>query len=266
MIPYPQISSILIQIGPFAIRWYGLMYLFSFIAAGFLTRKVAAKRNCRLTTDQISDLLSYVAIGVILGGRLGYVLFYNAVFYLNHPFKIMAVWEGGMSFHGGLLGAIVAGLFFCRREKLPYYEVADVAILSVPIGLGLGRIGNFINGELFGRPTDLPWCMVFPQADALCRHPSQLYQAFLEGVILFSILWWLSKKKRETGLLFWSFILFYGLFRFWVEFVRQPDGHIGFITGPFSMGQLLSFPMLVVGMGKVGWLIYKGRSSAIFHA
>ncbi|MFQ5597500.1 MAG: prolipoprotein diacylglyceryl transferase [Nitrospiria bacterium] len=246
--PYPNIDPVFFRIGPLAFRWYGMMYALSFISAIFLIRYIAFKKQLKITQDQISDLMLYAALGVILGGRLGYALIYNPGYYFSNLSKVFAVWEGGMSFHGGMIGAIAGGALYCKRHHFSFYEVADVAMVSVPIGLGLGRIGNFINGELFGRPTDLPWCMIFPQGGDLCRHPSQLYQAGLEGGALFLILWVLSKKELARGILFWSLILFYGLFRFFVEFAREPDAHIGLFLDLFSMGQLLSLPMFVLGL------------------
>ncbi|HZR47338.1 MAG TPA: prolipoprotein diacylglyceryl transferase [Candidatus Manganitrophaceae bacterium] len=260
MISYPNIDPVFIRIGPLAFRWYGLMYALSFISAVFLIRVTAARKKLKITQDEISDLMLYSAIGVILGGRLGYVFIYNPGFYFTHPAKVFAVWEGGMSFHGGLAGVIIAGALFCKRHHFSFYEVADVAVISVPVGLGLGRLGNFINGELYGRPTDVPWCMVFPQGGPACRHPSQLYQAGLEGVALFLILWTLSRKNLPRGVLFWSLVMFYGLFRFIVEFFREPDPQLGLLVGPFSMGQLLSLPMFLLGLIMV-WIQYtKGRS------
>ncbi len=247
MIRYPNIDPVFIRIGPLAFRWYGLMYALSFLSAIFIIRTAAIRKKVKISQEEISDLILYVAIGVILGGRFGYILFYNPGFYLENPSKMIAVWEGGMSFHGGLIGVLIAGIFFCRRYRLSFYEVADIAMLSGPIGLGLGRIGNFINGELFGRETDVPWCMVFPQGGDLCRHPSQLYQAGLEGVALFLILWTLSYRDLPRGMIFWTFFLFYGIFRFVVEFFRQPDPQLGLILGPFSMGQFLSLPMFLIG-------------------
>ncbi len=251
MIPFPRIDPVFFRIGPLAFRWYGMMYAISFVSALFLIRRVALRKKLKITQEQISDLMLYVALGVILGGRIGYVLFYNFMFYLENPSKIIAVWEGGMSFHGGMIGAIVGGILYCKKQKLVVYEVADVAIVSVPIGLALGRIGNFINGELFGRPTDLPWCMVFPGGGETCRHPSQLYQAALEGVTLFLILWFLSKKNLARGVVFWSFIFFYGIFRFIAEFAREPDAHIGLMADVLSRGQLLSLPMVFLGLVMV---------------
>lgn len=259
MIKYPDIDPVFIRIGPLAFRWYGLMYALSFIAAIFIIRATAVRRGLRITKEEISDMMLYVAIGVILGGRFGYVLFYNPGFYFENPSKIFAVWEGGMSFHGGLIGVLVAGTLFCKRYQYSFYDLADVSAPAVPVGLGLGRIGNFINGELWGRPTDVPWCMVFPQADEVCRHPSQLYQAALEGPLLFLILWVLSGRKVPRGVVFWSFFLFYGLFRFITEFFRQPDPQLGFILGPLSMGQLLSLPMFLLGAVMVAIQFKRGE-------
>jgi len=254
MIAYPNIDPVFLKIGPLSFRWYGLMYALGFIFAMILIPIIAVRKKVKITREEISDLLFYAAFGVILGGRFGYILFYNPAFYFENPIKLFAVWEGGMSFHGGLFGAIIAGSLYCRTRKRSFYELADISMMSVSIGLGLGRIGNFINGELFGRATDLPWCMVFPQGGTLCRHPSQIYQAALEGGAISVILWILSKKDLPRGTLFWSFILFYGLFRFLVEFVRQPDTHIGFFFQYFSMGQLLSLPMFIVGIGMLWFL------------
>jgi len=247
MIPYPNIDPVFLKIGPLALRWYGLAYAVSFVLGLFMTRGMALRKKIALSPEQVSDLVFHIAMGVVLGGRFGYILFYNLPFYLQNPLKILAVWEGGMAFHGGFIGALAAGFLFCKRNGLIFYQVADVAIVSVPIGLGLGRIANFINGELPGRPTTVSWCMVFPDAGAVCRHPSQLYQAALEGPLLFGILFLLSRRNAPRGVVFWAFFLFYGLFRFIVEFFRQPDAHIGFVIAYFSMGQLLSLPMLIVG-------------------
>ncbi|HIE64315.1 MAG: prolipoprotein diacylglyceryl transferase [Nitrospira sp.] len=250
--PYPNIDPIFVRIGPLAFRWYGLMYALSFITAIYMIRVIAIKKKLKITQDEISDLILWIATGVILGGRLGYVFFYHPAFYISNPLKILAVWEGGMSFHGGMIGVTVAGLLFCKTHRFSFYDVADVAVVSGPIGLGLGRMGNFINGELFGRATDVPWCMVFPQGGEACRHPSQLYQAGLEGIALFAILFFLSGRNVAKGVIFWSLILFYGLFRFLVEFAREPDAHLGLLFGTFSMGQILSAPMFILG-GVMVW-------------
>jgi phosphatidylglycerol:prolipoprotein diacylglycerol transferase len=252
-IPYPNIDPVLFRVGPLAFRWYGLMYLLGLTAAYFLIRNRAAVHQADLSKDQLYDLIVYAAFGVFLGGRFGYTLFYNFKFYAENPLKIFAVWEGGMSFHGGLLGVIVAIVWFCRRRGLPVFPIGDLAALSAPIGLGLGRLGNFINGELYGRATDVDWCMEFPNGGGVCRHPSQLYEAGLEGVLLFVVLWMISLRRTPPGTIFWSFIAGYGLCRFIVEFFREPDYHLGYILGPFSMGQLLSVPMILLGAVMIAW-------------
>lgn len=254
MIPYPNMDPVFLRIGPLQFRWYGLMYLLALAAAYFVIKSRAAARRVAMTQEQLYDLIVYAAVGVFLGGRLGYTLFYNLPYYLDHPAKIVAVWEGGMSFHGGLLGTVVAVLLFCKRKGFPVYTVADLAAPTVPIGLGLGRFGNFINGELFGRPSDVPWCMVFPTGGPECRHPSQLYEAGLEGGLLFLALWLIDRRPTPPGTLFWSFITGYGLVRLVVEFFREPDFHLGYILGPFSMGQVLSAPMILIGALMLGLL------------
>jgi phosphatidylglycerol:prolipoprotein diacylglycerol transferase len=246
-ITYPQIDPVFLRLGPLQFRWYGLMYLLGLAASYFLIRRKAAERNIPLSAEQLSDLVVYAAVGIFAGGRLGYTLFYNFPYYIQNPLKIVAVWEGGMSFHGGLLGTIVALVLYAKRRGFPIYTVADLVTPTVPIGLGLGRIGNFINAELFGRPTDVDWCMVFPGAGPECRHPSQVYEAGLEGVVLFTLLWILGRTPKPPGTIFWTFIAAYGLCRMVVEFFREADLHLGFILGPFSMGQVLSLPMVCVG-------------------
>jgi phosphatidylglycerol---prolipoprotein diacylglyceryl transferase len=254
---YPHIDPVFLRIGPLQFRWYGLMYILGFLAAYFVIRKGAERKKIPLTKDDVADLVFAVALGVILGGRLGYVLFYNLSEYLAHPLKVFAVWEGGMSFHGGLAGAVVGGFWFARRKKIDFMTLADLGFLSAPIGLFLGRLGNFINGELYGRVTDVPWGMVFPdpRAGNLPRHPSQLYEAILEGPVLFCILWVLGRKKHPVGVVFWAFIALYGTFRFFVEFFREPDIQLGFIVSGFTMGQLLSFPMALFGAFMI-WRSY----------
>jgi phosphatidylglycerol---prolipoprotein diacylglyceryl transferase len=247
-IPYPRIDPVFLRIGPVQLRWYGLMYMLSFIISYFVLRRFAKHRKLNLSTDDLYDLLFYLIIGVMVGGRLGYVLFYDLPSYLRDPLSIFAIWQGGMSFHGGFIGVIAAAWFACRRKHWNFWEIADLVCVAVPIGLGLGRIGNFINGELYGRVTSEPWAMVFPDGGPDPRHPSQLYEAFLEGLVLFLILRWIYKKNLYRGTVFWALVGFYGLFRFLVEFVREPDAQIGFDLGPFTRGQLLTFPMLVIGM------------------
>ena len=254
MITFPEIDPVIFQIGPLAIRWYGLMYLLGFGSAYMLIRHLSRLRDLALTKDGVSDLLFYGVLGVVLGGRLGYVLFYNPAQYLSRPLEVFAVWQGGMSFHGGLIGVVIASVLFCWRRKLPILLAGDILVTSSTIGLGLGRIGNFINGELWGRVTDLPWGVIFPGAGHLPRHPSQLYEAALEGLLLFIILYLLHRRKVAEGVPFFCFFIGYGLFRFLVEFVRQPDAHLGFLWGGATMGQLLSLPMILFGLAGCFYL------------
>ena len=261
MLPNPDIDPVLIRLGPIILRWYGLMYVLGLTAAFFMIKARAAARNVALAIDDLHDLILYAALGVIIGGRLGYVFFYNLPYYLQHPAKLLAVWEGGMSFHGGLLGVIVAVGAFCWRKRYSFYSIADLATPTVPIGLGLGRIGNFINGELYGRVTDVPWCMVFNRTGGgpFCRHPSQLYEALLEGLLLFGVLWVLGRRPRPPGTLFWALIAGYGACRSFVELYREPDAHLGLLAGVLSMGQVLSLPMLVVGLIML-WSVQRKQS------
>lgn len=244
---FPHIDPVFLSIGPLHFRWYGLMYVLAFIATYFIIRSEVTRKRLPLTKDDVADLVFYGALGVVLGGRIGYILFYNLGFYLANPLKLFAVWEGGMSFHGGFLGVVLAFVLFSRRKKVPFLALIDMAALCAPVGLGLGRIGNFINGELYGRPTDVPWGMIFPGSDGVPRHPSQLYEAFLEGLVLFLIVRLMSRRYSATGIAGWSFVAGYGLFRFIIEFFRQPDAQIGFFFNLFSMGQLLSLPMFITG-------------------
>ncbi|MDD2898907.1 MAG: prolipoprotein diacylglyceryl transferase [Desulfuromonadaceae bacterium] len=245
---FPHIDPVFLSIGPLQFRWYGLMYVLSFIATYFIIRSEAARKKLPLTKDDVADLVFYGAMGVVLGGRSGYILFYNLGFYLENPLKLFAVWEGGMSFHGGFLGVMLAFLLYARRKKIPFLSLIDMAALCAPVGLGLGRIGNFINGELYGRATQAPWGIIFPGSDGQPRHPSQLYEAFLEGLVLFFVVRFVSKKTSVNGVTTCIGIAGYGLFRFSVEFFRQPDAQLGLFLGLFSMGQLLSLPMFIVGL------------------
>lgn len=245
---FPALDPVFFSIGPLQFRWYGLMYVLSFIATYFLIRAEIRRKNLPLVRDDVADLVFYGALGVVLGGRIGYILFYNLDFYLANPLHVFAVWEGGMSFHGGMLGALSGILLYTRRKKLGFFTVMDMVAQCAPIGLGLGRIGNFINGELYGRTTDVPWGVVFPGGGDLPRHPSQLYEAALEGVVLFFLVRFAARRSNTTSVPSWTFCAGYGLFRCIVEFFRQPDAQIGTFQGLFSMGQLLSFPMFLLGI------------------
>ena len=259
MIPYPNISPTIISIGPLHIRWYGFMYVVGFALGFFFMHRLGVRKNSAFRGDKILDFLTYAAIGLIVGGRLGYVLFYNFAYYSEHPLEAFALWHGGLSFHGGVIGVLLTGWYYTKRNNFSFYEVADIVVVPLPLGILCGRLGNFINGELFGRATDVPWCMVFPNGGPVCRHPSQLYEAGLEGLLMFASLWWLSRKVRAPGVLFWSFFILYGVCRFIVEFFREPDPQLGLILGPFSMGQLLSLPMVIVGI----WMVYRRSRSGV---
>jgi len=246
MLTFPNIDPVLIQLGPLAIHWYGIMYLLAFGSALWLGNRRAALAG--FTKQQVSDLIFFGAIGVVLGGRLGYILFYQFEAFLLQPSMLLKVWEGGMSFHGGLLGVICGVIWFAHKYQFKFYQVMDFVAPIVPIGLGAGRLGNFIGGELWGRPTDLPWGMVFPHVDALARHPSQLYQLALEGALLFLVLWLYSAKPRAALRVSGLFLVGYGLQRFVVEFARQPDAHLNYVAFNWmTQGQLLSLPMIALG-------------------
>lgn len=250
MLIHPQIDPMAIQIGSFGIHWYGLMYLLAFaqfIVLGRLCIKRPYYVALGWTSKDLEDLLFAGVLGVVLGGRIGYSLFYMPEFYLANPLSILKVWEGGMSFHGGLLGVILAMVWFARRQKTSFWTVSDLVAPLVPFGLAFGRFGNFINGELWGRPTDLPWAMVFPLVDAIPRHPSQIYQLLFEGALLGLVLWVYARKPRRLGQVSGLFLLGYGLCRFWVEFAREPDAFLGLLGLGLSMGQWLSIPMILFG-------------------
>jgi phosphatidylglycerol---prolipoprotein diacylglyceryl transferase len=258
-IPFPNINPVFFELGPLQFRWYGLMYLIGLTAAYLLIKRTVATKALPLGPDQIYDMVVFAAFGVFLGGRIGYTLFYNFPYYSQHPLKIFAVWEGGMSFHGGLLGTIVALVWFSKRRGLPIYTIADLAASVTPIGLGFGRLGNFINGELYGRATDVDWCMVFPTGGPACRHPSQLYEAGLEGLLLFTALWIIGRRTIPPGTIFWSFLTGYGICRMIVELFREPDQQMGFMFAQITMGQLLSAPMVLIGLVMLAWGFYKHR-------
>lgn len=262
MLTYPDIDPVALNLGPLKIHWYGIMYLVGFGAAWWLGHMRAKLPHSPFKPEQIADLIFYGALGAVLGGRLGYILFYDLANYLDHPLNVFKVWEGGMAFHGGLIGVLVAMWLYSRKLKLGFFIVTDFLAPLVPIGLGAGRLGNFINGELWGKVTDVPWGMVFPHAGDLPRHPSQLYQATLEGLVLFLILWFYSAKPRPTLAVSGLFLICYGLFRFLVEFARLPDAHIGYLAfGWLTMGQVLSLPMIIAGVLLMVWA-YKRQAQA----
>ena len=256
MLVHPQFDPIAISLGPVAVRWYGLMYVMAFVLYIVLGKKrVRQGLGHGLDVKDVDDMLLYGVLGVILGGRLGYVLFYKPGYYLDHPAEILQIWTGGMSFHGGFLGVLLAIALFCKLRGRRWLATTDFIAPLVPLGLAAGRIGNFINGELPGRPTTVPWGMWFPQADPspVYRHPSQLYQAALEGVALFVVLWVYSRKPRPTGAVSGAFLLGYGVFRFIAEFARQPDDFLGLLGFGLSMGQWLSLPMILAGIALMAW-------------
>ncbi len=266
---FVDLNPIAISLGPVQVRWYGIMYVIGIGIAWWLGNRRRATGRLPISADQFSDLTFYVALGVILGGRIGYMIFYDTAELIQHPLSLFRVWEGGMAFHGGLLGVLAAALWWTRRNRLNFFDVVDFVAPLVPIGLALGRLGNFIGGELWGRHTDLPWGMIFPRAleslgkskeelyhmylagelDAAARHPSQLYEFLLEGVVLFAVLWIYSRKPRPRYAVSGLFALLYGLFRFSVEFVREPDVQLGFVAFDWvTMGQILSLPLIATGI------------------
>lgn len=261
MLTYPVIDPVAVALGPVKVHWYGLMYLLGFAAAWWLAMRRSQQPWAPVRRAQVDDLIVYVALGVVIGGRLGSGLFYNFDIWRADPLWIFRIWEGGMAFHGGLLGVLTALWLYGRKLQQPFLAVADFVAPLVPIGLGLGRIGNFIGQELWGRPTDLPWAMVFPRdPEQLARHPSQLYQALLEGLVLFALLFWFSRRQRPAGAVGGLFLTLYGLFRFLVEFVREPDRNIGFdLFDWLTRGQLLSLPMILAGLLLTGWAYGSAR-------
>ena len=250
-LPYPMIDPVLVEIGPFALRWYALAYIAGIVLGWRLVRRLVQRPGWQVTPEAIDDLVFYVTLGVILGGRIGYILFYQPSQYLTHPLDILAVWRGGMSFHGGLIGVLAATFLFARSRGLAFFEVTDALAVATPIGLFLGRLANFVNAELWGRATDVPWAVVFPTAGPLPRHPSQLYEAALEGVALFAVMLWFARRpyhREDRGRLSGIFLIGYALARLAVEFFREPDVQIGYLLGGVTMGQLLSLPMLAFGI------------------
>jgi phosphatidylglycerol---prolipoprotein diacylglyceryl transferase len=256
-IPYPMIDPVALQLGPLSVKWYGLAYIAGLILGWLYIKRLLAEPSLwtpagtPLAPEKVDDLLIYMTLGVLVGGRLGYVLFYEPRHFFSNPLDIPAVWRGGMAFHGGLIGSIIAVVAFARRHSVSAWSMLDVCAAATPIGLFFGRIANFANAELFGRPTTVPWAMVFPGAGPLERHPSQLYEAFFEGLVLFGVLWWLTHKVfalRRPGLVAGTFLAGYGLARSFCELFREPDpGHF-FTIGPFTAGILYSLPMIIAGL------------------
>ena len=248
MLQFPEIDPVIFRVGPLSLRWYGLMYVFGFVSSYVLVMYQLKKKAIRYDKAVIDDLFFYLIIGLIVGARIGYVLFYNLDFYLSNPLEIFVVWRGGMSFHGGLIGTIIAGTTVIRLKKFNFFQTADLIIPTCPVGLAFGRLGNFINGELFGRPTGVPWGMVFPEGGPVSRHPSQLYELFFEGILLFIILWIYKDHKKRDGDVFALFLILYGAFRSFCELFREPDLQLGYFFGFLSMGQILSVCMILIGL------------------
>ena len=260
MLIHPQFDPVALQLGPLAVRWYGLMYLVGFAlfwAAG--RYRIARAPGGAWVAKDLDDALFYGILGTILGGRLGYVLFYKFGEYVAAPWRVFYVWEGGMSFHGGMLGVILAVVWFARSRRQDWLAGTDFIAPLVPFALAAGRLGNFINAELWGRPATVPWAMVFPNVDGVPRHPSQLYEFALEGVVLLAVLWWFSLRPRPRGAVSGAFLLGYGVLRFLVEFTREPDGFLGLLSFGLSMGQWLSAPMIIAGAGMIAWA-YNAKS------
>jgi phosphatidylglycerol:prolipoprotein diacylglycerol transferase len=253
LLTHPNIDPIAFSIGPLAVRWYGLMYLAGFAIGWWLGTRRIAKGQAPITRAQLDDLLFLIVLGVIFGGRLGYVLFYKPAYYAAHPLEILAIWQGGMSFHGGLLGVLLALVVAARRHKVDWLRLTDFIAPLIPPGIAAGRLGNFINAELPGRVTDVPWGMVFPGAGDAPRHPSQLYQCALEGLALFVLLWWFSSKPRPRGQVSALFLLGYGVLRFIAEFAREPDSFIGYLALGLTMGQWLCLVMIAAGAALLLW-------------
>ncbi len=262
MLVHPQFDPVAFSLGPLSVRWYGLMYLVGFVLFAWLGRVHARRLGAKFDARDIDDLLFYGVLGVVLGGRLGYILFYKPGWYFAHPAEMLMVWQGGMSFHGGFLGVLVAIALFARKTGRGWFELTDFVAPLIPLGLAAGRLGNFINGELPGRVTSGPWAMIFPGVDLQPRHPSQLYQFALEGVTLFALLWWFSAKPRPRAAVSGAFLAGYGCLRFIAEFAREPDDFLGLLALGLSMGQWLSAPMIVAGLAMMAWAYRANRLSA----
>lgn len=262
MLAYPAINPVAVSIGAVKIHWYGIMYLIGFAAVYVLGQHRAKQTWSPIKPEAIEDLVTYGAMGVILGGRIGYILFYNFSQFLDNPLVLFKIWQGGMSFHGGMLGVFAAMFLFARKQNCSLFQLTDLIAPIAPIGLGAGRLGNFINSELWGKPTDVPWAMIFPNGGDVARHPSQLYEAFLEGFVLFLIVWIFTQKQRPTMAATGLAVMCYGCFRFFVEFYRLPDAHLGYLALDWlTMGQILSTPMILIGAGLMVWADQKHKKS-----
>lgn len=265
VIPFPTIDPVLIEIGPIVIRWYALAYLVGLIGGWQMIMKLADNSGGKVSRQDGDDFLVWATLGVVLGGRLGYVLFYRPGFYFENPAEILVVWQGGMSFHGGIAGVIVAAIWYARKREIDMLVFGDLIARVAPIGLFFGRLANFINGELYGRVSDVPWAMVFPTSGPEPRHPSQLYEAVLEGLVLFIILNLVGRSawaKARPGVITGGFLVGYGGFRFLVEFVREPDAHLGVLLDLMTMGQILSVPMIIAGVGFILYAMRKAQPSS----
>jgi phosphatidylglycerol:prolipoprotein diacylglycerol transferase len=260
-IAFPAFDPVAVHLGPLAIRWYALSYIVGLLAGWRYCHYLTRRPPHTVNKPQLDDFLLWATLGVVLGGRVGFILFYNLPYYIDHPLHIFTVWQGGMSFHGGLVGVILAMIFFARRRGLPFFALADIVACAAPIGLFLGRLANFVNGELVGRPTDVPWAVLFPvpgrpDLPPVARHPSQIYEAFLEGIVLFAVLFLLVRftaAKGRLGVLSGVFLIGYGISRIVAELFREPDVQLGFLFGGVTMGQVLSVPMIVMGVLFVLW-------------
>ena len=262
LLPYPKFDSVLVSIGPFAIRWYALSYICGILLGWLYARRVIANERywgcpAPFTVDAYDDFVLWVTLGIILGGRIGYILFYNFPFFREHPLEMLKVWNGGMSFHGGFLGCVAAVVLFALKRHIPFLSLGDLTCAVGPIGLFLGRLANFVNGELWGRPTDVPWAMVFPNGGDIPRHPSQLYEAALEGLVLFTVLNVLVRHGalKRPGLIIGVFAIGYAILRSFCELFREPDKQLGFLWHDLTMGMLLSVPLAIIGFGFLAYAL-----------
>ncbi|MDF1542644.1 MAG: prolipoprotein diacylglyceryl transferase [Anaerosomatales bacterium] len=255
---YPQIDPVIFAVGPFAVRWYGVAYVAGFIVAILIVARLNRRWEVGLSEDDLFSMFIYGSLGLVIGARVGYMLFYALPALVSDPLSLFRVAEGGMSFHGGLAGILFAGYLLSRRISVPMLRLADLVAVGAPIGIFFGRVANFINGELWGRVTEVPWGMVFPRAGPLPRHPSQLYEALLEGVLLFAVMLVVARRRRPDGYVTGWLLVLYGIMRFLVEFVREPDAHLGAVLGPLSMGQLLTVPVFAAG----AWLLWRARAAS----